>query len=357
MSSLIFTCYTTFSLANTFGFQSQNSVTLNNDCTQPNIEEFKKYLPDHQIEGEYDLGASHIINWLSDYSTKSRSKLKKKIRSFGYHVEIIEGKRIDGLVYSGRVLIVYDDENIFIIPRGTKSIQNWISNILAFPTLSSDIESEAMIHSGFKKTLDSLWFPFYKKFKGVIENRSDAKIWVGGHSLGGSMAVMVASRLHLKGHPIEALYIAAAPRLGDLVYSKQLNERFSGRFFHLQVEGDIVPHLPPNGEASPGVAQALKGFLKGLPIPINWNKIGNSLGKIDYRQIGVQLYASPEKTNGRIQFSNLEETHARDSVFWNHAKGILNNGDKKKGLEQIQNNHDVTKSYTCLIHKELIARY
>ncbi|NEQ55568.1 MAG: hypothetical protein F6K11_36550, partial [Leptolyngbya sp. SIO3F4] len=68
---------------------------------------------------------------------------------------------------------------------------------------------------------------------------------ITGHSLGGALATMAAASLLENGFDVAGVYTFGQPRVGDLTFIKQLDEKLPNKVFRFINNNDIVPHVPP----------------------------------------------------------------------------------------------------------------
>ena len=127
--------------------------------------------------------------------------------------------------------IIEDESNLVFAFRGTEPTQ--------FNDIAADLKAWKMksrtagrVHDGFFDETNKLWpmienYPINKK-----------KIWICGHSLGGAMATICATRL-CSASPM--LYTYGSPRVGDRRWLKNNNSINHHRFVN---NNDIVPKVP-----------------------------------------------------------------------------------------------------------------
>lgn len=97
-----------------------------------------------------------------------------------------------------------------------------------------DAPDGGKIHRGFNDALSEIWHELLPHLEALV--RRGSKIWVTGHSLGGALAALTATRFF----KIHGLYTFGAPRLGN----REFVSNFPVRSFRIINNNDIVPHLP-----------------------------------------------------------------------------------------------------------------
>jgi triacylglycerol lipase len=134
--------------------------------------------------------------------------------------------------------IFENDFDCTIICRGTEP-NEW-NDIKADVNAASVVaETIGRVHKGFKQEVDDLWPELESA---LVENKKT--LWIAGHSLGGAMATICASRCklsHIQTNPIE-LYTFGSPRVGNnryVNYSVVVHIRWVNN-------NDIVTRVPPN---------------------------------------------------------------------------------------------------------------
>lgn len=87
------------------------------------------------------------------------------------------------------------------------------------------------------------------KFAPLVEAHATGnpglKLFLAGHSLGGAIAVAVASILDQKGINVEAVHTFGMPRAGDLTFRDDYNRRLGDRTYRFVHGDDLVPTVPP----------------------------------------------------------------------------------------------------------------
>lgn len=128
--------------------------------------------------------------------------------------------------------IVWDKEEIVVCFRGTEpdELSDILADLNAIPRKSM---TDGWVHSGFRGELDKLW----NMITNIIDQHKDLKLYVCGHSLGGAMATLFASRLEDR---VEELYTFGSPRVGTFSFVRNMHVKH-WRFVN---NNDIVARVP-----------------------------------------------------------------------------------------------------------------
>jgi triacylglycerol lipase len=141
--------------------------------------------------------------------------------------------------------------------RGTeKNLEDWLTDAdarqLAPPWAGAG--EDIGIHRGFHEALEHVWDE-------IVNLLSEARrpIWITGHSLGGALAVLAASRLARERPALQVagVYTFGQPRVGNGVWTKTLPLQLQQRIFRYVNDNDIVPLVPP-------------------PLPIDYQHVGHA---------------------------------------------------------------------------------
>ena len=166
------------------------------------LAQYAYYEPDHAVVAYSDLGYDNVT-----FITKRNTQCY-----------IMESK-----------------DKVVIAVRGTEvSCTDDIFSDLKFITRKSN--TKGGVHVGFFDDANEIW----SAINDYIANpsRSSKKLWICGHSLGGAIACILASRLPFK---TAACYTYGCPRVGNKRWAK------SQRTVHHRYvnNNDIVPRIPP----------------------------------------------------------------------------------------------------------------
>jgi triacylglycerol lipase len=136
--------------------------------------------------------------------------------------------------------IIANKEVIILAFRGTECIEDWLTD--ADISLVKDTWGKA--HKGFSKALDSVWKEVLKIISKFQDNSQT--IWITGHSLGGALATLAASRLMQNNFDINGLYTFGQPRVGNAIFARTFDLRLKHRTFRFVNNEDIVTRVPPS---------------------------------------------------------------------------------------------------------------
>jgi len=208
---------------------------------------------------------------------------------------------------------VNQEDGIIIAFRGTlmpvpitrSSIMDWWQSIIdSEPRPEPNVPGK--VHDGFANALDTIWTKIIDQVNDLRALYPDKKVYVTGHSKGGPMATISATRMHFDPaidiQPA-AVYTFASPHPG--------NQEFVDNFplatipvIRYENRLDIVPLVPPT-EAAIDLAEKVPGLRKLFKIARGW----------DYASLGERRYITkkhdvinnaPELT--KTQFAKLAFT-------------------------------------------------
>ena len=200
-----------------------------------------------------------------------------------------------------QVLIAANNQSQIIAYQGSKQIIDWFANFYFFQA-DAGFNVEGKIHQGFARVLDSEWQQILDTVYAF--HRPGQAIWLSGHSLGAALATITSARLMAAGFEVAPLYTHASPRVGDTQFAENFYEQIGERHYRFANGVDIVPHLPPAGDA----ANAAANF-----IPLGLTSFSEGfLSDLAYTHAG-QLYRI--ETDGALtHFPGLQEQE--DTDYW-----------------------------------------
>lgn len=109
---------------------------------------------------------------------------------------------------------LWNDETYILAFRGTEpdEMSDVLADLNAFPDKGV---SGGWVHNGFQNELEKVW----EEIKAHREEHKDKEFFITGHSLGGAMATLAASRFNLIDN-VACLYTYGSPRVGTRSFVK-----------------------------------------------------------------------------------------------------------------------------------------
>tara|TARA_R110000764_G_scaffold22158_1_gene55532 strand:+ start:722 stop:1504 length:783 start_codon:yes stop_codon:yes gene_type:complete len=139
-------------------------------------------------------------------------------------------------INSAECLITRAGDQLWIAFRGTQPNQlNDIKADLDFFREKSD--SAGMVHGGFKDEIDELWEEVTKELLRNSKLKTPREVYFCGHSLGGAMATIAATRYPLA----TALFTFGSPRVGG----KTFVDTCCVPHYRFVNNNDLVAKVPP----------------------------------------------------------------------------------------------------------------
>jgi hypothetical protein len=170
---------------------------------------------------------------------------------------------VDG-ANTGRGYFASNDNHALLAFRGTEADNN--NDKAADAEIDRTPEAGALVHSGFKRYLDSIWGQVAQCVAGYRANHPNQNICITGHSLGGALATLAFTRLN---DPASSLITFGCPRVGNPAYCHVIATAARTRACYRFVDNlDIVTHVPPD----------FLNFYMHPPIAIYWLDHGHTLG-------------------------------------------------------------------------------
>lgn len=177
-------------------------------------------------EASYLANASHLAGIAhAVYSDDPVADFPFLGESFD-EIVTVRGDRVFGLV-------AYDSCNIVMTFRGKDDDQQ----LVEFLAYSQTDWIQGRAHGGFVKLLDSIW---NRILAALYDAQADEKtLWLTGHSLGGSLAILAAQRLAYEGFEPHMVATFGAPRVLDTVAAAA----FSVPLYRFVNNEDAIPKL------------------------------------------------------------------------------------------------------------------
>jgi len=122
------------------------------------------------------------------------------------------------------------------IDRGPEAMAQFIADLGADIDIHwVDVQGGGKMHRGFHEALDEVWPDLLTGIDALTS--ANRKLWLTGHSLGGALAVVAASRLN----QAPGLYTFGTPRVGN----REFVAGFPYAHHSIVNNNDVVPHMPP----------------------------------------------------------------------------------------------------------------
>ena len=127
--------------------------------------------------------------------------------------------------------------DLWIAFCGTNEADDWIFNL----NIGKEISSCGYVHDGFNSALDTVWSTVMDE---IARSHLDRLTFVG-HSFGGALAAIAASRLIFSPLCSQLyLWTFGQPRCGDKQWADWMEQQLNTRYTRVYNAGDIVPHVP-----------------------------------------------------------------------------------------------------------------
>ncbi len=141
---------------------------------------------------------------------------------------------------SSQAIFVEHKNYLAIAFRGTDEFDDWIDN-LKLPRKSLDGFAEC--HGGFLDATNDIWDDIDDAYK-KARTREKRPLFITGHSLGGAMATVAATKLLHEGRPFISVYTFGQPRVLDKDSAAKFDASKQAHFYRFQNNNDIVSRIP-----------------------------------------------------------------------------------------------------------------
>jgi len=99
------------------------------------------------------------------------------------------------------------------------------------------------VHKGFYDNLSYVWGPLWKQIQ-KSSKKGKRSIWLTGHSMGASLAILAASHLREKKVRVKGVYTYGQPRVGDQAYNKHIR----APLYRVVMREDPMVYFPPKSK-------------------------------------------------------------------------------------------------------------
>ena len=218
--------------------------------------QFNSSTEGHNIGNAYLSILACYYSYENRINAKNFSEFKQKYKSYfqkwGFqNFDFINIRKKTG---DTQAIVMSNSKMVMLVFRGSegfsktnfrpvKAIYDWL--LTDFNFLKKRIlwwGWGVKVHRGFYTALDIA----YKDIKELCQKHlknSTKKLWITGHSLGGSLATLAAFRLAEDGIKVQGAYSFASPRLGNKTFVRKFQQRFP-KFQRWVFYKDLVTKLP-----------------------------------------------------------------------------------------------------------------
>jgi triacylglycerol lipase len=236
--------------------------------------------PDNALAGftatpGYKLDNARAMMWLSQlaYETADESKVDDILKAWQLtKLGFVTNNALTGLPpHSACVVVAESQHATFVTFAGSDPAkpQDWITDFEAMPSPDD-------LHSGFEQAVETVW----PDIQTAIAKRATPAqpLFFTGHSLGGALAILAASRAPLERNVQQVVvYTFGSPRTGGETFFNDYTPRLGDLTFRFIHGSDIVPTVPSLRHVYRHVGQAVQcpsgGLFEGVaPMARNGNK-------------------------------------------------------------------------------------
>lgn len=130
--------------------------------------------------------------------------------------------------------------HLVIAIRGSGEADDWRNN---FRYWQEPYWLGGNLHAGFTVAARGITQWIREELAHDPARYANRKIWLTGHSSGGSVGIIVAQELAMAQIDIAGIYTYGAPKIGDRIFAKTY--RLLDKIHAFATLGDLVPTLPP----------------------------------------------------------------------------------------------------------------
>jgi hypothetical protein len=174
---------------------------------------------------------------------KNRLKLGGGPASFSYcddnkpptsFASLLRYPQMRVLAFQGTITRKFPDIGKYDFDAAVDWLENFQIELIGSDKLSFHVPGR--IHKGFASQLDLI----YSKVTAELGKDAATPIYVTGHSQGGAIAAIATKALVNDGFPVRAAYTFAAPRPGNVDFTRSVTTEVH----RIEYGDDVVPHVP-----------------------------------------------------------------------------------------------------------------
>lgn len=194
----------------------------------------------------YKFRSAPLVRPIEEMSLLERSLLFAELSDIAYLAEESAATIVDDIALKETLFFDHSGAQAYIFKtpfdcvvacRGTEpsDFNDIKADLNAWTVLS---ETVGKVHRGFKEEVDDLWPTIEKALK-----VNDKTLYFTGHSLGGAMATICASRCYLSEIPSmpKELFTYGSPRVGNKTYVSHVDLKH----YRWVNNNDVVCRVPP----------------------------------------------------------------------------------------------------------------
>jgi hypothetical protein len=200
--------------------------------------------------------------WLAEASLLAYADVHFVTARFAEAGLAVEGRQPFTVRGSTQCYVAHDEDFVIVAFRGTQVLKpgasvNFLNVLRDFYVDAKftlvDCAEGGSIHKGFKTALDEVW---EDQVSPHLDRLNDGRrtFWFTGHSLGGALATLAASRFE----KVHGVYTFGSPVVGDQAFAQRF--RAAAKTYRFVNGNDFVARLPAPG--SRGLPYEHVGHLK-----------------------------------------------------------------------------------------------
>ncbi|MFH1800958.1 MAG: lipase family protein [Candidatus Omnitrophota bacterium] len=184
-----------------------------------------------------ELTNACLLADLSELAYKPQSEIQAVLPSLNLSFEDFFNDPTSGT----QGFLAKNERAAFLLFRGTErdKPEDVIVDLLAWPAS----HPSGKVHAGFQFAFNSVKSAVEKHFQKLQD--FPVPVYVGGHSLGGSLAVLAAAYMIDKNIPVAGLYTFGQPRVGNAKFEKHYAPLIVENYYRFTNAQDLFPHVPP----------------------------------------------------------------------------------------------------------------